>query len=930
MPEESEPVENPKEPITEPITEPTAQTPKTMNAPSRLFRWIDKRTGVHEILNESLDEPIPGGARLAYVFGSGLLYIFISQIITGLCLALYYTPSVDSAHTSVAYIMKEVAAGSFLRSLHYYGSSAMIIVLALHFLQTFLYGSFKGRRELLWISGAVLSFLVLGMGFTGYLLPWDQKSYFATAVGTNIVGQVPVIGGWLTRLLRGGDTIGTLTLSRFYVAHVFLIPACIMGFIGAHILLFRKAGPAGPINEDPVTPKLPPQAFYPRQVLMDMTFALLIMVGLGALAYFHPAGLGPIANPAATEFIARPDWYYLPFFEWLKFFEGPMVVLAVVVVPGLLALAFFLMPFLDRSLERKPWRRPIPVLSVAIVIAGILFLGIRSQVEDNRDASVRTQLAVQDKQEKTYIEAAFKPFEESPGGGAVAAAGAASSDPMVAHGQTLFTAQGCAGCHGAAGAGASAPTLVGVATKLPGAQLENVLQHPNAAMIAGHMPPVNASGPELKALVAYLGTLGSPPANAPSDSSAGSSPPAPDTAVAGGTTPAPAAPAGTAVPSPAPAGPPAAVPPAAGAKPVAGQPASASNASGSHLFEQRGCVACHGTGGVGGRVGTMSTLIAGQSSAHVAQLLAAPDAKMKAGGMQPTTGSPAELSAIAAYLKTLGSASTAKEPAAASAAKPAAPGKPAKTPALPATAVASDKGPSPAAPAPAAVATAPAPAAPAATAAGAAKPDAGHAIYASQGCAACHGANGGGTRIAPTLVGVSAKYTGAALLNVLHNPNAKMKAGGMPPATANPAEMKQLVAYLSTLGAAPSTPSSESGTQTSSATSATPVPAAPSSNSPAPAAPATPPSALAVSGGKVFTQLSCQTCHGVGGISGTAAAPGLAGTASLLPAATLDTLLVHPSARMRNGSMPATNMNPDDRKAVIAFIRSMQLPAAPQ
>ena len=178
-------------------------------------------------MRASLDEPIPGGARLAYIFGSGLLFIFISQVITGLCLALYYVPSAESAHTSVAYITKQVAAGQFLRSLHYYGSSAMIIVLLLHFLQTFIYGSFKGRRELLWIVGAFLSLLVLGMGFTGYLLPWDQSAYFATAVGTNIVGEVPFIGQWLTNMLRGGDTLGTLTLSRFYFAHVFLIPGMI-------------------------------------------------------------------------------------------------------------------------------------------------------------------------------------------------------------------------------------------------------------------------------------------------------------------------------------------------------------------------------------------------------------------------------------------------------------------------------------------------------------------------------------------------------------------------------------------------------------------------------------------------------------------------------------------------------------------------------
>ncbi len=137
----------------------------------------------------------------------------------------------------------------------------MIIVLALHFLQTFLYGSFKGRRELLWISGAVLSLLVLGMGFTGYLLPWDQKAYFATAVGTNIVGQVPLIGNWLTRLLRGGDTIGTLTLSRFYVAHVFLIPAAIFAFIGPISRCSERLARPGPSMRIQSIPNCHPKAF---------------------------------------------------------------------------------------------------------------------------------------------------------------------------------------------------------------------------------------------------------------------------------------------------------------------------------------------------------------------------------------------------------------------------------------------------------------------------------------------------------------------------------------------------------------------------------------------------------------------------------------------------------------------------------------------
>ena len=166
---------------------------KGATVPSRVVDWVDERTGIRSMTRMVLDEPIPGGARWAYVFGSGLLFIFLLQVITGVSLALYYTPTVETAHTSLAYITKQVAGGAFLRSLHSYGSSAMIIVLALHFLQTFVYGSFKGKRELLWISGAVLSMLVLGMGFTGYLLPWDQKAYFATAVGTNIAGQMPLV-----------------------------------------------------------------------------------------------------------------------------------------------------------------------------------------------------------------------------------------------------------------------------------------------------------------------------------------------------------------------------------------------------------------------------------------------------------------------------------------------------------------------------------------------------------------------------------------------------------------------------------------------------------------------------------------------------------------------------------------------------------------
>jgi len=285
----------------------------------RVFNWFDRRVGIGSLLHEALDEPIPGGERLAYVFGSGLLFLFLSQIITGVFLALYYVPSADHAHTTIAYITKEVMAGSFLRSLHSYGSSAMVVVLILHVMQTFLYGSYKGRRELLWVSGCVLFALVIGMAFTGYLLPWDMKAYFATTVGTNIAGEVPLVGESIKRLMRGGNDMGTLTLSRFFVAHVFLIPAAIFGFVAIHVYLFRKAGAAGPMSEDPIRPTQKTERFYPRQVLMDMGFRLLLIAALGLLAYFVPVELGPKADPADTQYLPRPEWYYLPVFQWLKY-----------------------------------------------------------------------------------------------------------------------------------------------------------------------------------------------------------------------------------------------------------------------------------------------------------------------------------------------------------------------------------------------------------------------------------------------------------------------------------------------------------------------------------------------------------------------------------------------------------------------------------
>jgi ubiquinol-cytochrome c reductase cytochrome b subunit len=881
----------------------------------RIFHWMDRRAGVDKLMKESLDEPIPGGARFAYVFGSGLLFIFISQIITGLCLALYYVPSAETAHTSVAYITKEVAAGAFLRSLHYYGSSAMIIVLVLHFLQTFLYGSFKGRRELLWISGATLSLFVLGMGFTGYLLPWDQKAYFATAVGTNIAGQVPWVGEWLTRMMRGGDTIGTLTLSRFYVAHVFLIPGLIFAFIAIHIFLFRKAGAAGPVNEDPVEPKLPAENFYPRQVLMDMGFAMLLMIGLGFLAYFHPIGLGPIANPADTHYLPRPEWYYLPFFEWLKFWEGPKVVFAVVVTPGLLALLFYLLPFIDRSLERRPWRRPIPVLAVAIVLGGTIFLGYRSRYDDEHDPTTAAQLALQAAQEEAYTKAPFVPYEESPGGTGPISLPSGPVNPLVSQGRGIFQAHGCSGCHGEVGLGTSiAPSLKGITTTFPEPQLISMLHNLTPAMRAGHMPSVDISPDNMKALLAYLAVIGTPEANVQPSSGQALA------LASGGKEAPPTAPDNTGA--------------SAQPEPATSAPVSSEVTAGAQIFQEHACVACHGPSGRGGMAPALAPLIAHLSDAQLAQVLQNPTARMKAGGMPPFTGTSAQRDNLIAYLRSLQSPPKQAAPAPTAAET----GGSVPYPEMPAPSTTSSNAPPAPAPATAPESSAPEPTATASPASGNAPAPAaiaatspGRALFQSQGCFACHGQNAQGTQFAPSLIGITKKFPGDKLPYLLHHPTSRMRAGGMPTVNLDNQQMQQLVAYLASLEPATQGPVRGQTAQAGHA-AGTQTPSAPANAAAPPeqTAPRPPLSPLALQGQQIFQRMSCETCHGVGGLTGTIAAPPLAGTASLLPAATLESLLRHHTSRMQQGGMPLTNLNPPDMKALIAYIRSMPAHASRQ
>lgn len=485
-------------------TQPQAKIENSAPA-SSMRAWIDRRTGIDALLRGALDEPIPGGARLAYIFGSGLLFLFISQVITGVFLALYYVPSADHAHTTVAYITKAVTAGSFLRSLHAYGASAMVVVMLMHLSQTYIYGAYKGHRELLWLSGCVLFSLILGMAFTGYLLPWDQRAYFATAVGTNAASEVPLAGETIKRLMRGGNEMGTLTISRFFVAHVFLIPSCIFAIVAAHIFFFRKAGAAGPVDEHPTAPTQKTEMFYPRQVLMDLSLTTLLIAALGFLSFLYPVNLGPPANPADTQYIPRPEWYYLPVFQWLKYWHGSLSVIGILVIPGIVIAGIIALPFLDRSVERRPWKRPAAMTAYTVVALSLIGLGMRSHYLDRSDAGVAQQLVKQDDEEKVYMS---KPFEPELSSASLAASNVSLGDPEAAKGKIIFESQTCNACHGDGGIGtAAAPALIGVGTKLSVEQMQHVLLHPTDKMTSGGMPAIDLSPSDLASLIAYVRSL---------------------------------------------------------------------------------------------------------------------------------------------------------------------------------------------------------------------------------------------------------------------------------------------------------------------------------------------------------------------------------------------------------------------------------------
>ena len=208
--------------------------------------WVDERTSLSGGLRWVMFRKVPKGTNWFYTLGSASLFAFLSQAVTGVFLAMYYDPSITNAYESTRYLTNEIFLGEFVRGMHRWGSSVMVILVFLHMARTFFFGAYKYPRELNWIIGVVLLILTMTMSFTGYLLPFDQRSYWATVVGVNINGTGPLVGPFLSDFLRGGAEFGSTTLSRFYAIHMLLVPGAIAAMIGAHLYLVTRLGTTAP------------------------------------------------------------------------------------------------------------------------------------------------------------------------------------------------------------------------------------------------------------------------------------------------------------------------------------------------------------------------------------------------------------------------------------------------------------------------------------------------------------------------------------------------------------------------------------------------------------------------------------------------------------------------------------------------------------
>jgi cytochrome b6 len=306
------------------------------------------------------------------------LFLFIIQVATGTLLLFYYRPSAEEAYESVQFLMTEVEFGWLIRSIHAWAANLMIFALFIHFFSVFFLKTYQAPREITWLSGMTLMALALAFGFTGYLLPWNELALFATRVGTEIPGVLPVVGSFLRRLLRGGDDVTGATLTRFYGIHVAVLPGLTIMLLGLHLYLVQRHGMSVPMSVRDDARKRPPLSFFPNFLLRDIVGWLSALAVLASLAAYYPAELGLKADPFKPAPAGiKPEWYFMFMFQTLKML--PSYVLGIegellgVVGFGLAGVFLALVPFVDRYSPGSRAARLFTWIGIAVLAYMIFF-----------------------------------------------------------------------------------------------------------------------------------------------------------------------------------------------------------------------------------------------------------------------------------------------------------------------------------------------------------------------------------------------------------------------------------------------------------------------------------------------------------------------------------------------------------------------------
>lgn len=460
-----------------------------------LYRWFDRRLGLAKPITEAMEHPIPASsASWWYVFGSAATVILVLQVMTGILLALVYTPTARDAWNSLNFLNHGLTLGWFLRALHGWGSDFMIAIVLIHMVQVFMFGAYKFPRELTWIVGVFLLLMTLGMAFTGQVLRFDQDAYWGLGIGAAIMGRVPWIGGDLVHLMLGGPTIGAATVSRFFALHVFIIPGILIALVGVHVWMVLRLG----INEWPMPGRIVRRSTYlqeyeaeihkdgipfvPDAAWKDALFAAAIMLAIVACAFFFgPIGPSGPPDPTIIQTVPKPDvpflWMYALFALMPPEIETPVLIIApIVVICIMLALPLY------AGEGEKHWsRRPVAVLMVMVIAVAL---------------SIFTRLA---------IEAPWSPVMNAWSGNAVPPKYLKDRTPLQRRGAVVFQQMQCRNCHSLDGVGGHrGPDLNHVATRMTESQLiRQVLQG------SGNMPAYGSalSPQQTTALVGFLGTL---------------------------------------------------------------------------------------------------------------------------------------------------------------------------------------------------------------------------------------------------------------------------------------------------------------------------------------------------------------------------------------------------------------------------------------